>query len=172
MSNKSRKRKRGRSRGAGAPPAKRADRSAPKAPAAEARTRASRAAAARDERPPAPWGSFPLVEIAVLVGIVMLVVGFVIGGDRGTLAIGTGLVLASLGGLELSIREHFAGYRSHSLLLAGFASIIVLGILFYAGPESVPVGARIAIGAAVFGGGAWALAQAFRRRAGVRVKLR
>lgn len=132
----------------------------------------AQAAAVKDERPPAPWGSFPLVEIAVLVGIVMLVAGFVIGGGQGSLAIGTGLVLASLGGLELSIREHFAGYRSHSLLLAGFASVVVLALLFYAAPDSVPVGARIAIGVAVFGGGAWALAQAFRRRAGVRVKLR
>jgi len=129
-------------------------------------------AAVEDERPPAPWGSFPLVEIAVLVGIVMLVAGFIIGGSQGTLAIATGLVLASLGGLELSIREHFAGYRSHSLLLAGFASVVVLALLFYVSPDSVPVAARIAIGLAVFGGGAWALAQAFRRRAGVRVKLR
>ena len=103
----------------------------------------------------------------------MLVVGFVIGGDRGTLAIGTGLVLASLAGLELSIREHFAGYRSHSLLLAGLRlGRSSSGCSSTPAPTSIPVGARIAIGAAVFGGGAWALAQAFRRRAGVRVKLR
>jgi hypothetical protein len=131
-----------------------------------------RVAEAKDERPPAPWGSFPLVEIAVLVGIVMLVAGFIIGGDRGSLAIVTGLILASLAGLELAIREHFAGYRSHSVLLAGFASVAILGLLFYLGPSSIPVGARLAVGAAVFGGGAWALAQAFRRRAGVRMKLR
>jgi hypothetical protein len=155
----SKKRKR-RRRGAGPPPQpkKKPD---PK-----------RVAESRDERPPAPWGSFPLVEIAVLVGIVMLVAGFIIGGDQGSVAIATGLVLASLAGLELSIREHFAGYRSHSALLAGFASVVVLGLLFYVGPDSIPVGARIAVGVAVFGGGAWALAQAFRRRAGVRMKLR
>ena len=38
-----------------------------------------------DQRPPAPWGSFPLVELVVLVAIVMLVGGFVIRGGRGSL---------------------------------------------------------------------------------------
>ena len=37
-----------------------------------------------DERPPAPWGSFPLVELVVLVALVMLVVGFFVDGARGT----------------------------------------------------------------------------------------
>src|SRR6476469_6902499 len=73
------------------------------------------------ERPPAPWGSFPLVEIIVLVALVMLVVGFFVGGTRGPALLGTGLALGSLAGLELSIREHFGGYRSHTLLLAGAA---------------------------------------------------
>ena len=106
------------------------------------------------------------------MGIVLLVAGFIVGGGRGTLMIGTGLALGSLGGLELSIREHFAGYRSHSLMLAGFASVLVVGLLFFAAPDSVPVVARLAIGAAAFGASAWGLASAFRRRAGVRVKLR
>ena len=30
-----------------------------------------------DDRPPAPWGNFPLVEIAVLIGIVMVIIGLV-----------------------------------------------------------------------------------------------
>src|SRR5688500_15303349 len=159
----SRKRKRRRP-GAGPPPQPK------KKP--DPRRVAEARAEAKDERPPAPWGSFPLVEIATFVAIVMLVAGFIIGGRQGTLAIATGLILASLAGLELAIREHFAGYRSHSTLLAGFGAVAVLALLFYVGPESVPVGVRIAIGAAVFGGGAWALAQAFRRRAGARLKLR
>ena len=33
--------------------------------------------------------------------------------------IAAGVALASLAGLELSIREHLAGYRSHSTVLAG-----------------------------------------------------
>ena len=125
-----------------------------------------------DERPPAPWGSFPLVELAVLVGIVLAVAGFIMGGDRGPVFIVTGLALGSIGGLELSIREHFAGYRSHSALLAGVPALIVLALLFYAGPASIPPLARVAVGAAVFGVAFYLLAVTFRRRAGVAFKLR
>jgi hypothetical protein len=127
-------------------------------------------AAARDERPPAPWGSFPLVEIAVLVGIVMLVIGLITGGDRGTLLIGLGLGLAGLGGLELAIREHFAGFRSHSALLAGVPALAVLALLFYT--ETLSPGTRIAVAAVVFAASAYGLVTMFRRKSGVAVKLR
>lgn len=127
-------------------------------------------AAARDERPPAPWGSFPLIEIAVLVGIVMLVIGLVTGGDRGTLLIGIGLGLAGLGGLELAIREHFAGFRSHSALLAGVPALAVLAMLFYT--ETLSPGARVGVAVAVFAASAYGLVTMFRRKAGVAVKLR
>lgn len=127
-------------------------------------------AAARDERPPAPWGSFPLIEIAVLIGIVMLVIGLVTGGDRGTLLIGVGLGLAGLGGLELAIREHFAGFRSHSALLAGVPALAVLALLFYT--ETLAPGARIAVAVVVFAASAYGLVTMFRRKSGVAVKLR
>ena len=125
-----------------------------------------------DTRPPAPWGSFPLVELAVLVGIVLAVVGLVIGGDRGPVFIVAGLAMGSVGGLELSIREHFSGYRSHSALLAGVPALVVLGLLFYVGPTSLPPLARVGIGAAVFGAGFYLLSAGFRRRTGVAFKLR
>ncbi len=71
-----------------------------------------------------------------------MVVGLIIGTDRGALAIGVGIGLAALGGLELAIREHFAGFRSHSSMLAGVPAIATLGLLFYAGPESLEPIAR------------------------------
>src|SRR5215207_10428073 len=73
-----------------------------------------------DERPKAPWHPFPLVELCVLVGIVLLIIGLIIGldSDRGRLALLCGLALASLGGLDTALREHFNGFRSHSSLLA------------------------------------------------------
>ena len=108
----------------------------------------------------------------MLVGIVMLVIGLIVGGDRGALLIGIGLGLAGLGGLELAIREHFAGYRSHSALLAGVPAIAVLALLFYAGPASLPPLARVALAAAVFAASLYGLATMFRRKAGVAVKLR
>ena len=81
-----------------------------------------------DERPPAPWGSFPLAELTVLAGIVALAIGLI--GQIPT-AIGVGVVLGGLGGLEVSVREHFAGYRSHTTLLAGTVFVLVVGGLFY-----------------------------------------
>ena len=124
---------------------------------------------ADDDRPPAPWGNFPLVEIAVLVGIVMLILGFfVVHGDRGPIFVVTGLALASIGGLEVAIREHFAGFRSHTLILAGIPAALVLALLFYAGPSSLPSIARAGIAAAVFAGAAVLLIRVFRNRSGGR----
>jgi hypothetical protein len=136
------------------------------------RRRAAARRREKDDRPPAPWGAFPLVEICVLVGLVMLVLGFITQGPRGSLLIAVGLVLGSLAGLELSVREHFAGYRSHTVLLAGAASIAVLAGLFYLGPEELSPGIRFAAAAATFAIAAWGLTAAFRRRAGQAFKLR
>src|SRR5918992_3693649 len=70
------------------------------------------------ERPPAPWGSFPLSELVILLGIVLIVWG-AFSGEGGEERLLAGLVIASLGGGELALREHLGGYRSHSSLLAG-----------------------------------------------------
>jgi hypothetical protein len=114
-----------------------------------------------EERPPAPWGSFPLAELSVLAGIVALVVGFVTANPT---AIGIGVVLGALGGLEVSIREHFAGYRSHTTLLAGFVFVVLTGALYY-GARLVLV-ICLAIGAAAFVLSFVALRRAFRRASG------
>lgn len=125
-----------------------------------------------DDRPPAPWGSFPLVELVVLAGILLLIAGFIVGESRGFSMIVSGLILAALGGLELSVREHFAGFRSHTALLAGAVAMIVLGVLFYLAPNTMPPAARLAVAAVVFAVMAWLLSSAFRKRAGVAFKLR
>src|SRR6266550_1328338 len=80
---------------------------------------APRPAPLSDERPKAPWHPFPLVELCVLVGLVLIVLGAITGldTDRGRLALMCGLVLASLGGLDTALREHFNGYRSHTSVL-------------------------------------------------------
>lgn len=114
-----------------------------------------------DERPPAPWGSFPLAELTVLAGIVMLAIG-VVGGD--TTALGVGVVLGGLGGLEVSVREHFAGYRSHTTLLAGAAFVLVVAGLFYLAGLILAV--CLAAGAIAFLAAFLALRRAFRRASG------
>jgi hypothetical protein len=104
-----------------------------------------------EDRPPAPWGNFPLVEITVLVGIVLLVAGFIVRGERGITMVIGGMALASLGGLELSIREHFAGFRSHTTLLAGAVALAVIGATYLVGDKNqvamVVAGALTFIGA-------------------------
>jgi hypothetical protein len=107
----------------------------------------------------------------VLVGIVMLVIGFFfVGGSRGTTLIVTGLALASLAGLELSIREHFAGYRSHSTLLAGVAGMAALVLCAYVG--KLTVGVSLIVGAIAGAAAFYLLARAFRSRTGRLMKLR
>src|SRR3954471_16355333 len=61
------------------------------------------------DAPKAPWSPFPLTELVILLALVMLALGFWSDGDRRGVFVGIGLVLASLGGGELALREHFAG---------------------------------------------------------------
>ena len=89
-----------------------------------------------DDRPPAPWGKLPLAELTILAGIVSLIVGIV--GQHAT-AIGIGVALAGLGGMEVAIREHFAGYRSHTTLLAGAVFVFTVGGLFYLADQILAV---------------------------------
>jgi hypothetical protein len=124
---------------------------------------------ARDERPQGPWGSFPLTELTILVGLVLLVLGFVRSDASGTFLIAAGITIAGLGGLELAIREHFAGYRSHSALLA-FAcavfcggALVVLALLVFG---SVIPAIAVAAAAIAFVPAFLALRRAFRRASG------
>ncbi|HEX2017264.1 MAG TPA: hypothetical protein VGN69_11260 [Solirubrobacteraceae bacterium] len=115
------------------------------------------------EAPAAPWSPFPLVELCILVAIVLLVLGFATHGPRGRILLACGLTLVTLSALELSIREHFAGYRSHSALLAGACAVAVdAGLFFFTGlPQVVLLGLGLALFAI-----AWHLLRgAFARRA-------
>jgi lysylphosphatidylglycerol synthetase-like protein (DUF2156 family) len=108
-----------------------------------------------DQRPPAPWGNAPLAELVILGGIIALIYG--VAGQQPT-AIGVGVALAGLGGMEVAIREHFAGYRSHTTLLAGAVFVLTVGGFFYVGHQILAV--SLAIGA-----GAFAIVFFFARRA-------
>jgi len=114
-----------------------------------------------DERPPAPWGSFPLAELSVLAGIAMLVVGVA---GRNPTALGVGVVLGALGGLEVSAREHFAGYRSHTMLLAGAVFVLTVGSLFYLAGLILLI--CLVAGAIVFLAAFALLRRAFKRASG------
>lgn len=128
-------------------------------------SRRSAARAGADERPAAPWGAFPLSELLVLVGIGVIVWGALSDGSARNERIGGGLVIAALGGLELAVREHLAGFRSHTTLLAGAAAFaVVTGLALGPGPHTL--GVLVIIGALVFAACFHGLRLLFRRRSG------
>ena len=114
-------------------------------------TRAERDAARRERAPPARPAAAPAPsrpgcsattgrplrgaasrcrELIIFIGIVVIVWGFLSGGEDGAgERVAAGLLIASLGGGELALREHLAGYRSHSTLLAGVATFVAVTAL-------------------------------------------
>jgi hypothetical protein len=116
-------------------------------------------------RPPAPWDPFPLVEIVVLLALILLVAGFFVHGSRGPTMIIAGVTLGMLAGLELSIREHFAGYKSHTTVLAGTLAVVTLAIAFFVAgerPSLLGLVAAVVVFAAAF----YLFREAFKRRSG------
>ena len=141
---------------------------APPPPTAAEPVRARAAApvsrrARMDEAPKAPWSPFPLTELVVLLALVLLVIGFLSSGDRRGVMIGVGLVLASLAGGELALREHFAGFRSHTTLLAGLSGFLVGALAVVLG---VPKVAVLVIALVVMVAAFPLLRRAFMRRSG------
>jgi len=130
-----------------------------RAPIAQPVSRRARMA----DAPKAPWSPFPLTELVILLALVMLTVGFVSDGDRRGVLVGIGLVLASLGGGELALREHFAGYRSHTTLLAGLGGFAVGAAALAAG---APKGAVLLVAVVAAVAAFPLLRRAFMRRSG------
>lgn len=141
----------------------RAQRATANRPAAVSKARPGRVSI--DERPPPLWGAFPLTELITLGGIVLMVWGFLSGPNDGRARIAAGLAIASLGGLELAIREHVTGYRSHTTMLAAATGIVVIVALgLGAGVGFLPV--LLAAGVAAFGASFYWLRGLFKRRSG------
>ncbi len=96
----------------------------------------SPAAPTYGERPNAPWHPLPLSELLILVGAIAAALGLArsghdaSGGGRLLLA---GLGAVGIGTIEVTLREHRSGYRSHTVMLAGlvvlvFDSLLVLAL--------------------------------------------
>src|SRR4051812_13912431 len=148
-------------------------RAARDAPAPAARAPSGRAPAAppraptwrarMDEAPKAVWSPFPLTELCILLSLVLITIGFVAGGDRRGVLLAGGFTLVTLAAGELAVREHFAGYRSHSSLLAGICAILV-AIPFWLLP--VPQELVLAAGVLAFVAALLGFRRAFMRRSG------
>jgi hypothetical protein len=156
----------------------------PQAPAAERARRADERGAARAAprhpsrleerdgipRPDAIWAPFPLTEIGMAVGLVLFLAGFVAGGARGAWLLAIGVVVLCVVVAELCLREHFAGFRSHSLLLGLLpVTIVHMGIVLlvssdWRGPLVLVVDLALAGGLAWWLQGRFRLAQERARR--------
>ncbi len=105
----------------------------------------------------------PLVELCVLVGIVLLVLGVLeLRSDRGKLMLVLGMGLGSLGGLDTALREHLAGYRSHTTVIAALPAVTTAAVAYFAG---APWPALIVAAVAVFAAGFWLMRRVYMRSA-------
>jgi hypothetical protein len=119
------------------------------------------------ERPPPLWAPFPLTELLVLAGIVLMTWGFLSGGGgrEANAKLAAGLAVASIAGLELAIREHVTGFRSHTTLLSAaiaIATIVALGL----GAGLDLLGPLLISGVVAFGASFYGLRELFKRRTG------
>jgi hypothetical protein len=143
--------------GAGPPPAPRREPAPP--------PRAPRRRARLDELPRPPWHPVPLSELCILAGLVALAAGW-FGGDGGRrrTLLALGIVLVALGSLEVALREHLAGFRSHSSLLAFAGALAVVVPVALATSMARWLAAVLLL--ALFAAGFAALRALFRRRSG------
>jgi hypothetical protein len=89
----------------------------------------------RGERPSSPFGGIPVSEVAIFAGLIAVLVGFLNGGGP---AVVGGIVLCGLGVIEVTAREHFAGFRSHTILLAAIPTVGVEYLLIQIMPSAWP----------------------------------
>jgi hypothetical protein len=117
----------------------------------------------REDAPQPAWAPFPLTELAILLSIVLIGLGFFAHGTTRAILLGGGFLLVTLAAGELSVREHFAGYRSHSSLLAGLCAVVAAIPLWLAAVPQVLV---LVVGVMVFFGALLGFRRAFMRRSG------
>jgi hypothetical protein len=79
-------------------------------------------------RPPALWHPLPLSELLILVGAIGTVFGLRRGISHGGPPLFAGIAAVVIGTVEVTLREHLSGYRSHTLILA-LPPVIVLHTL-------------------------------------------
>ena len=76
------------------------------------------------DRPQAPWHPLPLSELLILMGAIGTVVGLS-RGEGGTVLIFAGIGAVLVGTIEVTLREHLSGYRSHTLILSLLPTVVL-----------------------------------------------
>jgi hypothetical protein len=104
--------------------------------------RPSPAAPTYGEPPQAPWHPLPLSELLILVGAIATVVGFATasrhGISNGGPALLAGLAAVAIGTIEVTLREHLSGYRSHTIMLALLPVLIFHSLALLAVSQLTP----------------------------------
>jgi uncharacterized membrane protein YgdD (TMEM256/DUF423 family) len=76
------------------------------------------------ERPRPPWHPLPLAELLILAGAVALVLAFQRGIEHNASTLLLGIAAVAIGTLEVTLREHRSGFRSHTTLLAALPVLV------------------------------------------------
>jgi hypothetical protein len=116
-------------------------------------------------RPPPrpPWGSAPISELAILSAFIVGAVALTRWpGEEALILCGVATGLAALAGLEVALREHLAGFRPHSGLLAAVAAI---PLTVLAGFTGAPLWAACAVAVGAMAAAVPPLRRQFKRRA-------
>jgi hypothetical protein len=112
---------------------------------------------ATGDRPQAPWHPLPLSELLILVGAIGTVIAWLRGVESNGALLGAGIGAVVIGTIEVTLREHLGGFRSHTLMLSVLPAIVfhtavVLLVLAFAGRAPswlnivlLPIDAAIAV---------------------------
>jgi len=116
------------------------------------------------ERPRAPWHPWPLSELLIFVGAIGTLIGFA-RGSAGRPVLFAGLGAVMLGTLEFTVREHLAGYRAHTAMLAAiptalFHSAAAVGLYSLGAPRVSWIVVPLALDVPIF----WFLFKGLRAR--------
>jgi hypothetical protein len=76
------------------------------------------------DRPQAPWHPLPLSELLIFVGAIGTVVAWLRGIQSNGALLGAGIGAVVIGTIEVTLREHLGGFRSHTLMLSMIPAIV------------------------------------------------
>jgi hypothetical protein len=120
----------------------------------------------RSEAPKPIWAPLPITELLILAGLVAAAIGLF---SKSTGLIVGGLAMLVVSSLELAVREHLAGYRSHTSLISAVAAMacaVGLGLLLNLADVGLPQWPLLFVAVLVFAGMFRVLRQTFKERSG------
>jgi hypothetical protein len=79
---------------------------------------------AAGERPHAPWHPLPLSELLILVGAIGAVIAWLRGVQSNGALLGAAIGAVAIGTIEVTLREHLSGFRSHTFMLSAIPPIV------------------------------------------------